>query len=376
MPSDQPSRRALLRNTATAGLAGAAAVLASPPTLAAADPRRSATVTLSGDVAGYNTRVLLLGTSGGPLQVPGRTMISSAVAVGDRFYLVDAGSGAVRQAALAGIGLPALGAVFITHGHSDHLADLFNLVWLSQGPSAPPLPIHGPGPAGYLPPSPGNAPVPVLNPDHPTPGLRDIFTGWLAAATYDINIRNNENGPPGRDFTKKFAIREIMPPAAVGASPEHTAPDMSPFTVFEDDRVRVSAILVPHGQVFPSYAYRFQTEDGSVTFSGDTARSDNVARLADETDVLVHEAVDIDYYRDQGLPEGALEHMRHAHTGPEEVGRVATGAAVRRVLLNHLTPGDPAAVPDGKWERRVRSTYGGPVRAGHDLTAFGVGKKG
>ncbi|NBE97272.1 MBL fold metallo-hydrolase [Nonomuraea sp. KC401] len=376
MSIDQPSRRSLIRNAATAGLAGAAAALAVPPAIAAADPRREPAVTLSGDVTGYNTRVLLLGTSGGPVQVPGRTMISSAVAVGDRFYLVDAGSGAVRQAALAGISLPKLGAVFITHGHSDHLADLFNLVWLAQGPPAPPLPIYGPGPAGHLPAPSGNAPVPVLNPGHPTPGLRDVFTGWLAAATYDINIRNNENGPPGQDFTRKFAVHEIMPPPAAGASPEHTAPDMPPFTVFEDDRVRVSAILVPHGRVFPSYAYRFQTDDGSVTFSGDTARSDNVARLAADTDILVHEAVDIDHYRDQGLPDGALEHMRLAHTSPEDVGRVAAEASVRRVLLNHLTPGDPAAVPDAEWERRVRATYGGSVCAGHDLTAFGVGRRG
>jgi ribonuclease BN (tRNA processing enzyme) len=331
MPINKSSRRSLIRNAATAGLAGAAAILVSPPAIAAARPRDNAAVTLSGDVAGYRTRVLLLGTSGSPLQVPGRTMISSAVAVGDRFYLVDLGSGAVRQAAKAGIDLPELGAVFVTHGHSDHLADVFNLVWLAHGRPSAPLPIYGPGPAGHLPPPSGDAPVPVLNPDHPAPGLRDIFTGWLMAATYDI--RNNENGPPGQDFTRRFAVHEIMPPPSAGASSEHTAPDMPPFTVFEDDRVRVSAILVPHGRVFPSYAYRFQTDDGSVTFSGDTPRSDNVARLAAETDILVHEAVDIDYYRGQGLPDGALEHMRKAHTSPKDVGGVASAAAARRVLL-------------------------------------------
>jgi ribonuclease BN (tRNA processing enzyme) len=67
---------------------------------------------------------------------------------------------------------------------------------------------------------------------------------------------------------------------------------MEPFTVVDDGVVMVSAVLVPHGPVFPAFAFRF-TPEGSVVFSGDTAASENVVRLVHGADVLVHEVIDI-----------------------------------------------------------------------------------
>jgi hypothetical protein len=69
-----------------------------------------------------------------------------------------------------------------------------------------------------------------------------------------------------RDVTALQDIHEIAV-AAVGASPTNTAPSMAPFKIFEDDRVSVSAILVSHGDVFPAFAYRFDTDEGAVAFS-------------------------------------------------------------------------------------------------------------
>ena len=69
---------------------------------------------------------------------------------------------------------------------------------------------------------------------------------------------------------------------------------MDPFVVFEDSRVRVSAILVEHPPVAPAYGYRFDTDEGSVVVSGDTAATDNMRRLADRASLLLHEAIDLD----------------------------------------------------------------------------------
>ena len=41
---------------------------------------------------------------------------------------------------------------------------------------------------------------------------------------------------------------------------------------------------------FPAFGFRFDTEDGSVAFSGDTTVSDNLVRLAAGADVLVRES--------------------------------------------------------------------------------------
>lgn len=115
---------------------------------------------------------------------------------------------------------------------------------------------------------------------------------------------------------------------------------MEPFPVFEDDRVRVTATLVPHGPVYPSLAYRFDTEDGAVTFSGDTAKSANVVRLARGSDILVHEVIDVDFYAQTSGP-ALVEHMIR-RTPP----RRTSGASPRtRMSVRWCSPTSGRATP-------------------------------
>ena len=118
----------------------------------------------------------------------------------------------------------------------------------------------------------------------------------IEAYAYSFNVFIRGDGYHSiYDFTSD--VNEIAIPANVKASATSAATrapvGMEPFKIFEDDRVRVSAILVPHGEVFPCYAYRFDLPDGrSVVFSGDTSKSDNVVTLAQDSDVLVHCAME------------------------------------------------------------------------------------
>jgi ribonuclease BN (tRNA processing enzyme) len=332
-------------------------------------------VALAGEVQGYRTKLILLGTAGGPTPAAGRRGVASALVVGDRAYLVDAGYGTVRTLFQAGLTIADLEQVFITHTHSDHIADLFSLIWLNRPTVnlARPLPVHGPGSAGRLPTT--IKPLPLVDPDRPPPGMSEVLAGLVRAYAYEINIRTVENSDP-RDIRADLTAHDLLPPPSARATPDNTAPAMAPFPVFEDTRVKVSAILVPHGPVFPSFAYRFDTEDGTVVFSGDTRYSPNVARIADSADILVHEAVDLDAFAQAG-PHNAMlrDHLIHAHTTAQDVGRVATSAQAKQVVLTHLVPADPRIVDDLRWERSVRSTYGGPVVIGHDLIQLGVGRK-
>ncbi|QHE66865.1 MBL fold metallo-hydrolase [Rhodococcus sp. WAY2] len=332
---------------------------------------------LSGDVDGYTTKLILLGTAAGPIAVPGRSGTASVLVVGDRPYLIDAGPWSSRKLIQAGIDADSLGGVFITHMHSDHIADLFNVFWLPGGTPSYTfrnvVPVYGPGSAGKLPVPRGGASIPVQSPGAPAPGLTQLFSGVLDAYAYDINIRNAEKGAQS-DYGQRLTLHDVLPPVSAGASADNTSPDMEPFPVFEDDRVRVTATLVPHGPVFPSYAYRFDTEDGAVTFSGDTAKSPNVVRLATGSDILVHEVIDVDFYAATSGP-ALVEHMIHAHTTAQDVGRVATEAGVRQVVLSHIGPGDPRQVTDDQWTSGVSSTYSGTVTVGHDLVQVGVGQR-
>jgi ribonuclease BN (tRNA processing enzyme) len=367
-------RRGLLGAGLGLAAAGTADLCCAPYAAAATEPRGHVppdATQLSGDRRDARTRVILLGTAAGPFPEPGRQGCASLVVVGDRSYLVDAGYGTVRKLMQSGVSMRTLKAAFVTHLHSDHVADLFNLFLLGWGTGAhgivAPVGVYGPGnPHGLPAPTPGVDPAPLANPENPTPGISELLTDAVDGWAYDLNIRTRYNSRAG--LASLIEPHDLLPPAGVGAAPDgDVAPAMEPFVVFEDDRVRVSATLVLHPPVFPSFGYRFETEDGVLAFSGDTARSDNVARLAEGADLLVHETMHIPYYAGIGYPQALLDFFASSHTAPEDVGRVAADAGVRRLALAHIGPGDPREVRDETWRRAAATTYDGDVVVGHDL---------
>lgn len=218
--------------------------------------------------------LVLLGTRAGPPIDPYRMGISTALVVDGSTYLVDCGRGSVTQYVRAGLRLSALRSIFITHLHADHVADYYNYFLLagsspnSRGDAMPDhISVYGPGAAGGLPPTFGGGEAPTVSPARPTPGLVDLTNSCHDAHAYSHNVFLRDTGV--RDARDLADVHEIDLPD-IGADYENTAPEMEPFVVMEDNKVRVSAILVPHGPVFPSFAYRFDTRHGSVTFSGDT----------------------------------------------------------------------------------------------------------
>jgi ribonuclease BN (tRNA processing enzyme) len=364
-----PSRRGLLRTAAasgavTVGLGGEAYAGASR-----ADQRLKVKVPRSG------THVVLLGTGGGPAPFPGRAGICTAVVVDGFTYLVDFGHGAFDQFGKTDLDIERVPAAFVTHLHSDHLADAWTFPWLRFGgvdPLAMRLDVYGPGPAGRPPRNETGHPVRVINPRNPTPGIEDFYAGMVKACAYDLNIRLRDEAWP--DIATKLQAHDVLPPASVGASPSRVAPRMEPFEVMRDERVRVSATLVEHAPVYPSFAFRFDTADGSVTISGDTAPSDNLVRLAGGTDLLIHEVIDVDVLAlEPDMTEQQLAHLKEAHTDVTLVGRIATRSGARQLVLSHLVP-SAKALPDSRWKARARRGYGGRVHVGNDLDVLRVGR--
>lgn len=327
-----------------------------------------------------NTRLVLLGTSGGPLPSPSRAGIAQAVVAGGRAYLVDCGYGATRQLRRARL-LTSLAGVFLTHLHSDHDCDYFNLFLLGWPllQDLPPIPVYGPGSAGGLsslpPDEPGEPAFPVVAAAKPTPGLVDSTAYRFQAHAYDINARIRDSGRS--DLRELVIPREITLPPALGAhGPDRVAPPMEPFLVMENDDVRVSATLVHHPPVFPAFAYRFDTADGTVVVSGDTTPSANLIALARGADILVHEVYNDEPASGRDDEPATREsvrrrhHLVSSHTPLSEVGAVAAQAGVRRLVLTHFIPGDDA-LPDEHWERGVTG-FDGEVIAGRDLLDLAV----
>ena len=389
-PGRRPSRRAVLTGGGAVGAGPLFGGQTSGGPLSASGRHAHAP---SLDLAG--TSVVLLGTAGGPVPQWLRTMTSQAVIVDGRVYLIDCGSGVVGQIVKAGIPYQAIEALFITHLHPDHMFDYLPLV--VSGRSIGPQPgfrravsTYGPARAGSLPsgqPVPGVTPV---SPTQPTPGLVDTHHGMLDANAYWLNLLYIQGATksfwrPGlpSDIRDLVIPHDIPTPEAPGSPVGDLCPPMKPFTVFEDSRVRVSAILVNHPPVFPAYAYRFDTSHGSVVFSGDTRpdTNGNIVTLAAGADLLVHEA---GYQRDMivhGTPPPLAGNLLESHTDVTELGAIAAQADVRALALNHLVSlnplvAHPPTITDATWIAPIRRHYARPVHVGQDLMRFRLTARG
>jgi ribonuclease BN (tRNA processing enzyme) len=279
------------------------------------------------------TRLVLLGTAGGPRPRKTRSASAQAIIVKGAIYIVDCGDGVARQMVLAGLPLDAIRGVFITHHHSDHNADYGNLLWLAWT-------------AGL------RTPVDTFGP----PPIEKMTRLFLEMNATDIEARIADEGrPPLAPLIRAHDI------AKAGK-------------VFEDERVKVSAALVEHPPLSPAFAYRFDTADRSIVISGDTKYSQNLVELAKGADVLVHEAlypeaVDRLVKNVRNAPDLKRSILSH-HTSAEDVGRVAAEAGVKLLVLSHLIPAEDPEVTEQMWLTAVAKHFKGNVVVGADLASL------
>ena len=275
-----------------------------------------------------STKLVLLGTGGGPMPKITRSAPANAVVVDAATYIVDCGNGVARQMARARLPFRSLRAVFVTHHHSDHNADFGNLFLLSW--------------AGGL-----DHPVDAFGP----PPLRTMTDQFLSLNAFDIGTRIADEG---------------RPPLA----PLIRAHDIdAPGEVYRDERVRVTCALVLHPPVVPAFAFRFDTPDRSIVFSGDTAPCEALVELARDADVLVHEVLhepSLDAIC-ANLPNATRlrRHLLDSHTAHDQVGVVARDAGVKVLVLNHLVPAD--AVAAETWRDAAARHFAGRIVVGEDL---------
>lgn len=306
---------------------------------------------------GSGARVLLLGTAGGPRIRAERSQPATAIVVDGKVYLFDVGYGTLARLAEAGIALDAVAAVFITHNHFDHTADLPALLAFSwhAGRTAP-LPIYGP------------------------PGTLAVARQALAAFAHGIEIFNSETPRPAPLLGHDYIIHEVEPQAVVQAD------RVVAVRSAENTHYRHLQVGSPAKGRDRSYSYRVDMPEGAIVITGDTGTSDELVKLADGADVLVSEVLDeqaIRQYmeawarRDRlsaDTAKQALTHMLDGHLSADEVADLANRAKVKKVVLTHLVPsasGDIDALA-----ATIRARFPGEVVAGKDLLAIPLACRG
>jgi len=276
------------------------------------------------------TRLILLGNGGGPRPNKRHNQSSWVVVVDSVPYVVDCGGGVSRQLIMANISLQKLRYIFLTHQHSDHNLEYGSLMynaWVSGFKGR--IDTYGPPPLAKM---------------------TDLF---LEMNAYDINIRIPDEG--------RSPLKPMIFPHEISQG----------GVVLETDRVKVTAALVNHPPVVPAFAYRFDTSDRSIVFSGDTTPCDSLIGLAKGADILVHEVIHKPSLARllARIPNAdrLVEHIVASHTTHEDVGKVARNAGVKTLVLTHFVPVDDPSLTDEHWTAEARKFFNGKIIVGKDL---------
>ena len=271
--------------------------------------------------------IVLTGT-GSPLPDANRAGPSTLVKAGDTHILVDAGRGVVMRMAGAG-SLPAfLGAVLVTHLHSDHVCALNDVItthWvMTQGNIA--LKVYGP------------------------PGTAQFVERQMAALEADIGYRIEHH--------------EVLT-----KGPSVDVAELEPGDSFTVNDVTVTTAATEHAPVRPTLGYRLEHGGATAALVGDTIPCAGVDALAADADVYVQTVI----HREQveAVPNPMMQDILDYHSGVVEAAETASRAGVKRLALTHMVPAPtPEQYPE--WSARAAEHFSGEVIIGDDLTTITV----
>ena len=281
--------------------------------------------------------------AGSPLPDPKRSGSCIGVLAGETAFVIDVGSGSIRNLAMMGFPMSKIEQFYLTHTHSDHfdgLGEAMLLTWISANRSAP-IPITGPA------------------------GTTAVVNGFNAAYAGDAKFRTAHHGPA------------IANPDGFGGIGEDINLTQGTQVIYDNGPLKITASTVFHEPASPAFGYRIDYKNRSIYITGDTAYDTKTAAYAKDVDVLFHEALNkqmVSVMERAARANSAdnlatiLEDITDYHASPYEAAQTATDANAQNLVIYHLVPPLPVDSLKTLFARDMNKAFEGKITISEDGT--------
>jgi ribonuclease Z len=244
----------------------------------------------------------------------GQAQACIAVITPEHFFLIDSGAGSTDNIGRLGLPTGELDGLLLTHFHSDHIAEIYEVnlnSWVQGRPQ--PLTIYGPQ------------------------GVDEVTDAVNAGYRLDRIYRSEHHG------------EELLPPA-LGVLEHKT---IVPGVIFEEGDLKITAYVAEHPPIHPAVGYRFDYRGRSVVISGDSNVTDNTLKIVDGSDLLLHDALSLPTTNALSKALGAAGQARQSkivadvtdyHASAESLIELGEKSNVNMVAFYHLVPVPPTSL--------------------------------
>ena len=270
-------------------------------------------------------RIVLLGT-GCPSPSHIRYGPSTLISTEKHKILIDAGSGVTQRLSEFGLAPSEIDVILITHLHSDHIVDLYQL-YISGWHTGRTRPFKIVGPKG----------------------IKKFFDKTVEAYADELNLRVDWEKRPNHE----------------GLDIDITEIDKE--FIYEEMGIKITSIEVQHQPVEPAYGYQVFVDDKKITYSGDTRYSKNLEKASKNAEYLIHEVFVSLAFNEKRMTEDTLKNVKDYHSTPKDVGTLAKAANVKKLILNHFVP---PVFDEETLKAEISKYYKGEIIVGKDLDEF------
>lgn len=272
-----------------------------------------------------NLRVYVCG-SASPLGM-GQAQACIAVITPEHFYLIDSGAGSTDNINRLGLPTERLQGLLLTHFHSDHIAEIYEVnlgSWVRGRPA--PLTLYGPR------------------------GVDEVTDAVNAGYRLDRIYRTDHHG------------EDLLPPA-LGVLEHKT---IAPGVILEDGDLKITAYVGEHPPIEPAVGYRFDYRGRSVVISGDGNVNGDTLNIVDGADLLLHDALSLPTVTALSEAMGAVGQSRQSkivadvmdyHASTESLIELGEKSNVDMVAFYHLVPVPPNSVVEDIFMRGVPDNF-------------------